>query len=196
MTSFAVCFVLLFFSSHYAAGTADPDCAGDPTSTNFIKASCRATSYPALCVDCLSAFAEKIQQSDKQLAHAALAVSLARARSAAAFVSNMTKLSGLKPRERQAVRDCVETVGDSVEQIRRSMRELRRTSRSTDFLWRMSNVQTWVSAALTNQNTCIDGFTGTDGNIKAVIKRRVTRVIQVTSNALALVNRFASRRLP
>ncbi|KAI8030579.1 hypothetical protein LOK49_LG01G01327 [Camellia lanceoleosa] len=57
-----------------------------------------------------------------------------------------------------------------------------------DFLWHMSNVETWVSAALTDENTCLDGFSGRalDGNVKASIKARVTNVAQVTSNALAL----------
>jgi hypothetical protein len=32
-----------------------------------------------------------------------------------------------------------------------------------------------------------------DGNVKAAIKLRITNVAQVTSNALALVTRFASR---
>lgn len=42
---------------------------------------------------------------------------------------------------------------------------------------------------------CLDGFDGRfmDGNVKAAIRRRVTNVAQVTSNALALVNRFAAR---
>ena len=41
----------------------------------------------------------------------------------------------------------------------------------------------------------LDGFSGhlMDGNVKAAIKRRFTIVAQVTSNALALVNHFASR---
>ncbi|CAM8876795.1 unnamed protein product [Rhodiola kirilowii] len=59
----------------------------------------------------------------------------------------------------------------------------------------MSNVQTWVSAALTDETTCVDAFAepGMEGKVKAAIKRNIIRVAQVTSNALALVNRFASR---
>ncbi|MCI84932.1 21 kDa protein, partial [Trifolium medium] len=49
-------------------------------------------------------------------------------------------------------------------------------------------------AALTDDNTCLDGFAGPsmNGNAKAAIENKVVNVTQVTSNALALVNRFAS----
>ena len=103
----------------------------------------------------------------------------------------------MKPREYQALRDCVDNMGDTVDQLTRSIRELGRTGQAAgqNFMWHMSNVQTWVSAALTDENTCVDGFAGhvMDGNVKAAIRRRVVSVAQVTSNALALVNRFAAR---
>ncbi|KAJ6415344.1 hypothetical protein OIU84_004186 [Salix udensis] len=82
-------------------------------------------------------------------------------------------------------------MGDSVDRLSQSVRELGHTGRAVgrDFLWHMSNVQTWVSAALTDESTCLDGFAGhlMDGNVKAAIKRRITNVAQVTSNALALL---------
>ncbi|KAI7994704.1 hypothetical protein LOK49_LG11G02434 [Camellia lanceoleosa] len=176
---------------------ADSTIAPDPTSINFIKASCRATRYPILCVQCLSSYASQIQQSPKQLAQAALAVSLSKAQSTAVFVSKMTQVSGIKPREYQAVKDCIENMGDTVDQLKKSIPELNQIGRAggQDFMWHMSNVQTWVSAALTDENTCVDGFAGPDmdGNVKASIKRKIIAVAQVTSNALALVNRFATR---
>ncbi|GMQ05038.1 hypothetical protein CsSME_00050235 [Camellia sinensis var. sinensis] len=180
---FLLLVVLVLISFHYKPLMAD-SIAG----TSFIKSSCRATSYPALCVHSLSSYATKIQQSDKQLAQAALAVSLARARSTSVF-----------PRERQAVKDCVENMGDTVDQLGKSIQELGRVSRrakkSHDFMWHMSNVQTWVSAALTDESTCVDGFGehAMDGDVKGAIKSRVVSVSKVTSNALALVNRFAAR---
>jgi pectinesterase inhibitor-like protein len=165
--------------------------------TAFIKASCKATPYPALCVHCLSGYASAIRQNERQLAQIALSVSLARARSAAAFVEKMTKVRGIKAREYQGVKDCIENLGDSVDRLSQSLQELGHLGRAVgkDFLWHMSNVQTWVSAALTDDSTCLDGFAGRvlDGNVKVTIQRRVNNVAQVTSNALALLNRFASR---
>ncbi|KAG8374767.1 hypothetical protein BUALT_Bualt10G0030000 [Buddleja alternifolia] len=79
-------------------------------------------------------------------------------------------MKGMKPKEYLAVKDCIQNMGDSVDQLSRSMKELGLMGQvaSGDFDWHVSNVQTWVSAALTNENTCQDGFTGSamDGNVK------------------------------
>ncbi|KAJ4846544.1 hypothetical protein Tsubulata_013546 [Turnera subulata] len=193
MARLVLCLLALSFAI-YMAGTAA--CASNSTE-DFIKTSCKATRYPDLCVQSLSAYANAIQRNEHHLTLTALSVSLERARSAAGFVSKLTKVRGIKPRELMAVKDCIENMGDTVDRLSQSVRELGHLGRAAgeDFLWHMSNVQTWVSAALTDENTCLDGFAGRrmDGNVKVAIRHRITNVAQVTSNALALVNRFASR---
>ena len=102
-------------------------------------------------------------------------------------------------RELEAVKDCIDTMGDSVDQLSRSITELGEMgqhSNGEDFMWHVSNVQTWVSAALTNENTCVDGLNehpAKGGKVKNAIKMRVNNVAQATSNALALVNHFAAK---
>ncbi|XWS61927.1 hypothetical protein CRYUN_Cryun07bG0166700 [Craigia yunnanensis] len=179
------------------AGIAASTSTRNSSPTDYIVASCKATRYPALCIECLSGYASAIRQNEQHLVQTALSVSQSRAQSAAAFVVKMIQVRGIKPRERQAVKDCIENMGDSVDRLSQSVKELGHMGRAVgqDFIWHMSNVQTWVSAALTDQNTCLDGFAGSimDGNIKVAIRRRVVNVAQVTSNALALVNQFAAR---
>lgn len=189
--------VWLLFFFLYVAGTAKSAATTSGGATNFIKVSCSSTSFPALCVQSLSAYATEIQQSPRQLAQAALSVSLAKAQSTNTFVSKMAKFKGLKAREYAAIKDCLDEMGDTVDRLSRSFQELKRMgqAKGQDFLWHMSNVQTWVSAALTDENTCVDGFAGRalEGKVKASIKARVVNVAQVTSNALALANRYASK---
>ena len=62
-----------------------------------------------------------------------------------------------------------------------------------NFDWHMNSVQTWVSSALTNQNTCTGGFydSSMNGKVKDALNKKMTSVSQITSNALALVNGFA-----
>ncbi|KAE8022410.1 hypothetical protein FH972_008212 [Carpinus fangiana] len=188
----------LLFSFLYFTGTAQSAATSSAgAAVNFIKVSCSATSYPSLCVQSLSSHAAEIKKSPRQMAQTALSVSLARAQSANTFVSKMAKFKGLKAREYAAIKDCLDQMGDSVDRLSRSFQELKHIgqAKGQDFLWHMSNVQTWVSAALTDENTCVDGFAGRafDGKVKASIKARVVNVAQVTSNALALTNRYASK---
>lgn len=90
--------------------------------------------------------------------------------------------------------DCMDTVaGDSIDELKQSM-ELMGHMGGRDFAFQLNNVQTWVSAAITNDDTCMDGFDGRamDGKVKSEVRRRVVNVAQLTSNALALINRLAN----
>lgn len=185
---------------HFTAAATDsataPTAAGS-SYTNFVKSSCSAVQYPALCVQSLAAYASTIKQSPRQLAQTALAVSLARARSTKDFVARAAKFRGLKAREYKAIKDCLEEMDDSVDRLAKSVKELKSTggSKGQDFLRHVSNVQTWVSAALTDVTTCLDGYASAalNGRLKTSIRSRALNVAQVTSNALALVNQYASK---
>ncbi|KAL0304771.1 UNVERIFIED_CONTAM: hypothetical protein Scaly_3010900 [Sesamum calycinum] len=127
----------------------------------------------------------------------ALSVSVDRAQSTKTFVSKLTKFRGLKPREYAAIKDCLEEVSDSVDRLSKSAQELKKLGRAggPEYIWHLSNLQTWVSAALTDDSTCLDGFSGRalNGRIKTSIRARMTNVAQVTSNALALCNKYAGK---
>ncbi|KAI4383068.1 hypothetical protein MLD38_008948 [Melastoma candidum] len=167
--------------------------------TSFIKSSCSATSYPTLCVESLSVYADTIRGSRRQLALAALSVSLSRAKSAKGFVSGLANGGGLKGKAYMAVGDCLEMMEESVDRLSKAVQEMKRFggAKGQDLMWHVSNVETWVSAALTDDNTCMDGIdekgVSVSGRLRSSIRGKIVNVAQVTSNALALVNRFAEK---
>ncbi|KAJ7949591.1 21 kDa protein [Quillaja saponaria] len=162
-------------------------------STNFIRTSCSATTYPKLCITSLSSHANLIQTNRKVLTDMALNVTLSSAKSTSAFMYSIAKSRGLKPREVSAMKDCVEELSDAVDELRKSIGEMGQLKIS-NFEITMSDLQTWVSAALTEENTCTEGFQGNavNGNVKTVVRGRIVNVGQLTSNALALINQLAS----
>ncbi|XP_047172596.1 21 kDa protein-like [Vigna umbellata] len=163
-------------------------------STVFIRTSCSSTTYPTLCYSSLVKHADSIQTNRVVLAGTALNVTLASAKSTSAMMRTLGKRQGLKPREVAAMKDCVEELGDSVDELRRSIDEMSHL-RGSNFEMTMSDVQTWVSAALTDESTCTDGFqeTATGAtNIKSTVRGQVVHVAQLTSNALALINQLAN----
>ncbi|CAN6486417.1 unnamed protein product [Victoria cruziana] len=185
--------LLLAIASPAASVTATPRSG---SGLAFIRSSCSTTRFPDVCYSSLAAYAPVVQRSPRQLAQAALVVSLNRAKSTHGFVSwlvNRKTGPRLSEREAGALRDCVSTMSDSVYRISQSVSELKLLGRS-EFQWHMSNVQTWVSAALTDENTCTDGFADIglkSSRVRAMVRRHVVGVAQVTSNALALVNKIA-----
>ncbi|XWS60079.1 hypothetical protein CRYUN_Cryun07bG0003400 [Craigia yunnanensis] len=81
---------------------------------------------------------------------------------------------------------------DSVDKLHQSMAAMK-DLQGPDFGMKMSNIQTWVSAALTNEDTCMDGIEGKamNGKIRDTIRSNIARVAQLTSNALAFINRLS-----
>ncbi|KAF3594961.1 hypothetical protein DY000_02027292 [Brassica cretica] len=166
--------------------------------TEFIKSSCETATYPELCFQSLSSYASEIKKRPLQLAETALAVSMARAKSAKTYISDMTDYKGITKRQHEAVLDCVEEMGDTVDRLSKSLKELKNLEEGEskeDFWFCLSNVRTWTSAALTDETTCLDGFggKGMDGELKSLVRAHIVRVAQDTSNALALINVYASK---
>ncbi|KAJ6294508.1 hypothetical protein OIU76_022559 [Salix suchowensis] len=64
--------------------------------------------------------------------------------------------------------------------------------RESNFRLMINDVQTWVSAAMTDESTCTDGFeeNGMNGSLKTAVKGRIVHIAQMTSNALALINNY------
>ncbi|XP_054814414.1 pectinesterase inhibitor 9-like [Prosopis cineraria] len=170
----------------------------------FIKGSCQTTLYPNLCLRCLYKFANSNIQSPQQLAHVALSVSLSRALYTRDYLLQVARqfkaFESSNRRDYFVLQDCVKQINDSVDQLGLSIKELERLNKipSTEIndgvLWHISNVETWVSTALTDASTCVDYFPGHRmSKMKAKIRGKVLNVAQVTSNALGLFQRYATK---
>nr|GMC92965.1 21 kDa protein-like [Ipomoea batatas]GMC94385.1 21 kDa protein-like [Ipomoea batatas]GMD00591.1 21 kDa protein-like [Ipomoea batatas] len=163
----------------------------DIKNEEFIKTSCGVTLYPKLCYDSLSPYANSVSTA-AQLADAALDVSLRAARSASETVAKLSKeRGGLAAREARAVVDCVENMEDSVDELERCAGEMKDLG-GQRMEEKMGNVMTWVSAALTDEGTCMDGFQESGKIVKGRIRKCIVHVAQLTSNALALIKNLSS----
>jgi pectinesterase inhibitor-like protein len=182
------CFLCLFLLVAACSASAAP--VSPAAAADFVRRSCRTTSFPRACELSLTPRAPAVGRSPRRLAHAALAVAADAARNSSAYIG--------PPKGGGAMRDCAETVRDAADLLRQSAAELAgRMGRASSprFKWRLSNVQTWASAALTDADTCLDSLATYAGGAKRDdVKRRVVAVEQATSNALALVNRLQPTR--
>ncbi|GJX71889.1 pectinesterase inhibitor 9-like protein [Tanacetum coccineum] len=166
----------------------------------YVDSQCKSTRYPAICVQTLLPYVNKRGLPSPQLqAQISLASCLSKARFTNTYMNmvakklNKTSSSG----DYQAMEECLRQINDGVKQITQSFKELQKMGKDGDenFMWHESNVQTWISAALTDATTCIDGIIG-DGiskNEKAMMQDRILKVKQLASNSLALFTRFSTR---
>uniref|UniRef100_A0A1D1YHU4 Pectinesterase inhibitor domain-containing protein n=1 Tax=Anthurium amnicola TaxID=1678845 RepID=A0A1D1YHU4_9ARAE len=166
--------------------------ASTPAST-LVLVSCADAHYPTLCRCTLTASRLPANSTSADLARAALSASLGCARRSAAFVSRLLASSSSPASE--ALEDCRDQLADSADLLAKTETELRHLRRET-FPWQMDDALTWVSAAMTNQDTCVEGLQGggdgSAGTEEAVVAKRVSRASRYTSNALYLINRLSS----
>ncbi|KAE8687834.1 ARM repeat superfamily protein isoform 1 [Hibiscus syriacus] len=158
---------------------------------DLVRSSCVHASYPGLCLLTLSSYSGPAN-TPRDLAQAAVKVSLSRVRRVSSYLTSAS-VTGKSKRERAALSDCVEQVAESVDGLSRTLGELTRL-RGETFRFQMSNAQTWTSAALTNEDTCLDGFKRVDGKVKSDVKKMIMNVAKVTSNALYMINRLDESR--
>ncbi|WVZ78555.1 hypothetical protein U9M48_026247 [Paspalum notatum var. saurae] len=204
--------LLLAATATVLTTAAAPSGGGAAAASDFIRRSCRATQFPSVCVQSLASYggSPSPPRSPRELARAALSVSADRARAASAYVGRLCAGKGSGVAAKGAgkaaagpVRDCMENLADSVGHLRDAAQEMGGAgmagrAATPAFKWHLSNVQTWCSAALTDENTCLDGLAsrGVDAATRAAIRGKVVEVAQVTSNALALVNKTCVARCP
>ncbi|KAK7260194.1 hypothetical protein RIF29_26032 [Crotalaria pallida] len=170
---------------------------------SYLESSCNGTLYQDLCIRCLARYVTNYSTIDgpNHLAHVALSVSLSRALNTRGYLLKVAKeLKTIKKDKKyQTVQDCANQISDSVDQLSQAIKELRQLSRhgsaiNDDMLWHISNVETWVSTALTDASSCVYSFPGRRmSKSMAAIKVKAQNVAEVTSNALALFHRYASR---
>ncbi|XP_039686438.1 pectinesterase inhibitor 3 [Medicago truncatula] len=164
---------LYFFISTFSTSILAHD---EAQTQDLVHSSCIHSRYPKLCLRTLSNYTGPTK-SPLDIAQAALHISLAHAKRVSKYLrSSKSEAHGsnssLSKRQQAGLSDCKEQIADSVDELGRSLEELQ-----------MSNALTWVSAALTDGDTCLDG------NVRADVKKRVSDVARVTSNALYLINR-------
>lgn len=117
--------------------------------------------------------------------------------SKALFASSGLSYTVANPRVRAAYEDCLELMDESMDAIRSSMDSLMTTSSTlsnddgesrqfSNVAGSTEDVMTWLSAALTNQDTCLEGFEDTSGTVKDQMVGNLKDLSELVSNSLAI----------
>ncbi|XP_042504261.1 probable pectinesterase/pectinesterase inhibitor 61 [Macadamia integrifolia] len=157
--------------------------------TQSISKTCSKTRYPDLCVNSLVDFPGALDAGERDLVHISVNMTLQRVGKALYDVSDIGNLQ-MDTLVRSAYGDCLELLQDSVDQLSRSLMSVvppADGSGQTGTVGSTQDVMTWLSAALTNQDTCSDGFdVVSGGNVKDQIQQRLKDLSELVSNCLAI----------
>ncbi|KAI4369380.1 hypothetical protein MLD38_017823 [Melastoma candidum] len=122
---------------------------------------------------------------------AAIKATMDEAKQAIEMISKFTVLS-VTYREQVAIEDCKELLDFSVTELAWSLGEMERIRSGSWNIHYGGNLKAWLSAALSNQDTCLEGFEGTDGHLQSFVRGSLKQVTQLIGNVLTLYSRLHS----
>ncbi|KAG8381143.1 hypothetical protein BUALT_Bualt06G0091800 [Buddleja alternifolia] len=143
---------------------------------------CSRTRYPTLCVNSLLDFPGAVTASDKDLVHISVNMTLQKFGRALYIASEINNLN-MDPHVRSAYEDCLELLDDSVNLLSRSLTSVAPGGGGAAST---QDVLTWLSASLTNQDTCSEGFDEVNGYVKNQMSDRLKDLSELVSNCLAI----------
>ncbi|XVF48814.1 hypothetical protein PTKIN_Ptkin03bG0218600 [Pterospermum kingtungense] len=150
----------------------------------FLVALCLCTSYAKsegfLEAECLNVPTAEFVGS--------LRATIDAIRKASSIVSKFGKVFG-DFRLTNAISDCLDLLDFSADELSWSMSASQNPhgkNNSTGDL--ASDLRTWLSAAMANQETCIDGFEGTSGTVKSLVSGSLKQVTCLVRDLLTMVH--------
>ncbi|KAJ4968862.1 hypothetical protein NE237_015563 [Protea cynaroides] len=168
------------------AGTGE----GEPVSKTkkSIKIICEPTEFKEVCVDTLSKAAGNTTEP-KELVKIAYNVAIN-------YISNATKESEtLKALEKdhrasQALENCKELLEYAVNDLKQFLEEIGKPDMTKIDAFVM-DLKVWLSAAITYQETCLDGFENTTGSAGETMRNALKTSGELTRNGLAIITHMS-----
>ncbi|XP_047066498.1 pectinesterase-like isoform X1 [Lolium rigidum] len=190
-------FVLLsLLTLTLAAGLSTADAAAAtvsfyPSPEAAAAAHCDGTLYPDLCLSTLATIPSLHKKPLRVVIGATCNRTETEVTDMSANCSSYLQESSLTARDRLAVSDCIELLDDTMDDLRATTSDLEQRL-STASRPMMHEVMTVLSAAITNQQTCLEGFAyQKGGHLRRLIEPRINHISRLVSNSLAL-----ARKLP
>ncbi|CAJ1975704.1 unnamed protein product [Sphenostylis stenocarpa] len=175
---------LLFaiFYSHTCAVNSSNASTTLHTNLSSLRSFCRTTPYPEVCFNSLK-LSISINISPNIINYLLQSLQVA--------ISETTKLSNIfhnvghyniVEKQRGAVQDCRELHQSTLSSLKRSLSGIR-SSNSMNIV----DARAYLSAALTNKNTCLEGLDSASGTMKPALVKSVINTYKHVSNSLSML---------
>lgn len=151
-----------------------------------LKSLCKTTPYPKLCFNSLK-LSISININPNIINFLLHSLQLA--------ISETTKLSNLfhdvgtsniVEKQRGSIQDCKELHQSTLTSLKRSLSGIRSSNKRN-----IADARIYLSAALTNKNTCLDGLDSASGTYKPVLVNSIINTYKHVSNSLSMLSNHA-----
>ncbi|XP_008242146.1 PREDICTED: pectinesterase [Prunus mume] len=153
----------------------------------IMKQMCGATDYKDKCESIIG----KAKDASKPKEFIKTAISVASDEARIAY-SKSSELTFNSPEEKGAFEDCKVLFEDAMDELGDAISQIGNTTASGKI--RTGLLNTWLSAVISYQQTCVDGFP--DGKLKSDLEKMLQASKEFTSNSLAMLSLLSQFQLP
>ncbi|KAG8370452.1 hypothetical protein BUALT_Bualt14G0118400 [Buddleja alternifolia] len=100
------------------------------------------------------------------------------------------------PETAQAYKTCQKLLDDSIRDLQRSIQDMSDSSDGLNLRRFVDDIQTWLTGALTYQDTCLDTLDEAKGHASDEMRQILKASRELTINGLALMNEFSKVLIP
>lgn len=188
----------IFFTNTLASNSSNASTTFN-ANLSSLRSFCKTTPHPEVCFNSLK-LSISINISPNIITY--LLQSLQVAISEATKLSNLFHNAGVHSniieKQRGTVQDCRELHQSTLASLKRSLSGIRSQNSQN-----LVNARAYLSAALTNKNTCLEGLDSASGTMKPVLVNSVINTYKHVSNSLSMLSKqrikgpkgFKNRRL-
>ncbi|XP_074577548.1 putative pectinesterase/pectinesterase inhibitor 28 [Curcuma longa] len=174
-------------SNRQVADSSKPEMAELSTSQKNIQQFCQPTDNQHTCETTLSSVAGN-NTEPKDLVGLVFNITIDHIKQAFDHSSTI-KEAAKDPRTSEALENCRELLDYAIDDLRTSV------DRLDDFSMEkidkfIDDLKVWISASITYQETCLDGFEDANTDAAASMRKALNSSAQLTSNVLAIVTSF------
>ncbi|XP_010556724.1 PREDICTED: pectinesterase-like [Tarenaya hassleriana] len=165
------------------------------TPSRLVRTACERTRFKDLCFSPLSSLPPGNSSSVPELIAATVNETISEVMISSSNCSGLQRRLGpdLSPRDSRALEDCLELLGDTAGDLDDALADLHSPSAAREFY----DLQTLLSAAMTNQYTCLDGFAFNERNrkyrVRDSIKDSLFNISRHVSNSLAMLQEIPAK---
>ncbi|KAA8541573.1 hypothetical protein F0562_022725 [Nyssa sinensis] len=157
----------------------------------IVKSSCSSTLYPDLCYSAVAAVPQvsKKVSNQKDVILVSLNQTVTAIEHSYFRIEKLTARKGLTKREKIALHDCLEMIDETLDELHKAMEDLKEYPSKKSLREQADDLKTLLSSAITNQETCLDGFSQdkADKQVREVLLDGEVLVEKMCSNSLAMI---------
>ncbi|CAK9324753.1 unnamed protein product [Citrullus colocynthis] len=158
------------------------------SSDEHVRSTCAMTLYPELCETTISSGVGS--KSSKEAIESSVNITIGAVKDNYKRIKKLVKTGkNLRKREKIALNDCLETGEETLRELYEVVDDLHEYPNKKSLSQYADDLKTFLSSAITNQETCVDGFSHdkADKKVRESLEAGLIHVEKLCSVALALI---------